>query len=157
MPNVFYFLVNDRPMSYHTKYTHPPRTISPSKHWKPVSLHDQLRSQKTPASTLLSHFSIKYSITSSPCVLPPHTSRLPPRIHTPTSPQRAHPKQSTLFYTLYLKPNRKNTMPPSTTSSVSGSSSGKGKTILTIGKPPGPKPCWCGDDCQCCIIPCTVM
>jgi hypothetical protein len=66
-----------------------------------------------------------------------------------------YPAAYTIF-TIHLLESQ-DTMPPSTTSSISGSSSGKGKTILTIGKPPGPKPCWCGDDCQCCIIPCTVM
>jgi hypothetical protein len=44
----------------------------------------------------------------------------------------------------------------SATSSGSGSNNGK-KNAITIGKAPMVKTCWCGDDCSCCVIPCTVM
>jgi hypothetical protein len=49
----------------------------------------------------------------------------------------------------------KEDMPPST---VSASSSGSASSSLAKGplaKPPVKLPCWCGDDCQCCIIPCV--
>lgn len=58
-----------------------------------------------------------------------------------------------LQFILIATPEEKaqySTMPPSTASSSSSAatSSGKGKTVVTIGKPPVVKPCWCGDDCQ---------
>ncbi|PIB01993.1 hypothetical protein CB0940_01784 [Cercospora beticola] len=40
-------------------------------------------------------------------------------------------------------------MPPST-------SSGSSTAVKTTTRPVK-VPCWCGDDCQCCIIPCSVM
>ncbi|CCX10093.1 Protein of unknown function [Pyronema omphalodes CBS 100304] len=32
----------------------------------------------------------------------------------------------------------------------------KESTLSTVTKPPT-KPCWCGDDCSCCVIPCVIM
>ena len=45
--------------------------------------------------------------------------------------------------------SQNNTMPPSTTSATSSAATKAGV------KGPVKTPCWCGDDCQCCLIPCV--
>lgn len=53
------------------------------------------------------------------------------------------------------------TMPPTTSTTSTGTSaatSSSSSLAKPASKTPGVKmPCWCGDDCSCCIIPCTVM
>lgn len=99
------------------------------------------RNQETSGSTLL------YFPT------PPSTFDLHYHLHT-TSHEHAQPLIHQARSKTITMPAPSTTSTVSTTSSLSASSTSS-SSMKAVNKTPGVKlPCWCGDDCSCCIVRC---
>jgi len=135
----------------------PVRTTSPSTHQ--ASTTDLHRTPHPPSSTLLHKPVNRPNYNPSRLQI---TLQRPPAPTNTRSTTRSTQTYPSLIHTItpsvrsFVRSTAR--MPPSTTNTSAATyTSGSAASSIIKSKVPVVKGCWCGDDCQCCVLPCSVM